>query len=447
MKITLIQPAMGRESDAFVESWKMEPLSMAVLAGLTPDRHEVRFFDDRVEPLDLDAPTDLVAISVETYTARRAYQIARAFRQRGVKVVLGGYHATLVPDEVRGFADAVVYGEAEPVWERLLADAEAGCLQPAYRAEGRPAVYSVKADRSIFAGKRYMPLTLVETGRGCNFVCDFCSVTSYFRQQVRWRPADEVAAEIASTGRRRVFLVDDNLTTDFARAKELFRAIEPLKIHWLSQATINTGTDDELCRLMQRSGCAGILVGFESLGEDTLKSMRKQFNQGAGKFRDALARLRDHGLKIYATFVFGYDTDTPDLFERTLDFAMEQKFFVTAFNHMQPFPGTPLYARMEAEGRLLYPRWWLEPSYRFGQIVFRPRLMEPDQLYQKLRETRARFFSWSSILSRATDFKANCRDPRAAWYHFAVNAILKKELNEKWATPLGDLGQPDPLGP
>ena len=445
MKITLIQPAMGRESEAFVESWKMEPLSMAVLAGLTPSRHEVTFFDDRVEAVDLERPADLVAISTETYTARRAYQLARAFRQRGAKVVLGGYHATLVPDEVKGFADAVVIGEAEAVWERVLADAEAGHLQPEYRAEGRPQVYRVSPDRSIFRGKRYMPLTLVETGRGCNFVCDFCSVTSYFRQQVRWRPADEVVAEIASTGRRRVFLVDDNLTTDFARAKELFRALTPLKIHWLSQATINTGTDEELCRLMQKSGCAGILIGFESLNEDTLRGMKKQFNQGASKFRDSLSRLRDHGLKIYATFVFGYDTDTPDLFERTLDFAMEQKFFVTAFNHLQPFPGTPLYARMQAEGRLLYPRWWLEPSYRFGQVVFRPRGMEPDELYQRLRDTRARFFSWSSILRRATDLKANCRDPRAAWYHFAVNAILKKELNEKWATPLGDLSAPDPL--
>ncbi len=447
MKITLIQPAMGRESTGFVESWKMEPLSMAVLASLTPRRHEVVFQDDRVERLDYDAPTDLVALSVETYTARRAYQIARAYRARGVKVVLGGYHPTLVPGEGNAFADAVVYGEAEPVWGRLLDDAEAGRLQPEYRAEGRPKVYSVRPDRSIFQGKKYMPLTLVETGRGCNFVCDFCSVTSYFQQQVRWRPAAEVVDEIASTGRKRVFLVDDNLTTDFARAKELFRALTPLKIDWLSQATINTGTDDDLCRLMQKSGCAGILIGFESLGEDTLKSMKKQFNQGAGKFRDALARLRDHGLKVYATFVFGYDTDTPDLFDRTLDFAMEQKFFVTAFNHLQPFPGTPLYSRLEAEGRLLYPRWWLEPGYRFGQVVFRPKTMAPDELYARLRATRAKFFSWPSIVERGLDFKANCRDPQAAWYHFAVNWILKKELNEKWATPLGDLTEADPLLP
>jgi radical SAM superfamily enzyme YgiQ (UPF0313 family) len=313
-------------------------------------------------------------------------------------------------------------------------------LQPEYRSQGRPRVYSVKPDRSVFAGKKYMPLTLVETGRGCNFVCDFCSVTAYFKQDFRWRPAAEVAEEITSTGRKRVFLVDDNLTTDFGRAKELFRTLTPLKISWLSQATIQTGTDEELLTLMERSGCAGILIGFESLGEDTLKSMKKQFNQGARKFRDSLARLRDHGIKIYATFVFGYDTDTPDLFERTYEFAMEQKFFVTAFNHMQPFPGTPLYARMQAEGRLLYPKWWLEPGYRFGQIVFQPKQMSPQDLYDKLRETRARYFSVPSILRRALEFKANLRDPQAAWYYFFVNALLRKELSQKWATPLGDMG-------
>jgi len=445
MKVTLIQPAMGRESDRFVESWKMEPLSMAVLAGLIPEGHEVGFFDDRVEAVDYDEPTDLVAISAETYTARRAYQIAARYRDKGVPVVMGGYHATLVPDEVGRYADAVMIGEAESAWAGILDDAAKGRLQPVYRAGERSDVYSVKPDRAIFEGKKYMPLTLVETGRGCHFDCEFCSVTSYFDKQFRHRPATEVAAEIESTGRKRVFLVDDNLTTDFDRAKDLFREIAPLGISWISQATINMANDEVLLKQAVDSGCIAVLIGFESLDEATLKAMNKSFNKGASRYVEALEKLRDHGIKIYATFVFGYDTDTPDLFERTLDFAMEQKFFITAFNHMQPFPGTPLYQRMEEEGRLLYDKWWLEPDYRFGRIVFRPKNMSPDDLYDRLMETRRKYFGYSSILARAADLKANLRNPQSAWYYFFVNYLLRRELDEKWVTPLGDLSEPDPL--
>jgi radical SAM superfamily enzyme YgiQ (UPF0313 family) len=446
VRITLIQPAMGREREGFVESWKMEPLAIAVLASLTPRRHELTFFDDRVEAIDYDHAADLVAITVEAYTARRAYQVAAHYRRRGVPVVMGGYQATLAPDEVARYADAICVGEAEGVWHAMLDDAEAGRLQERYQA-ARPALSGVRPDRSIFADKRYMPLTLVESGRGCKFKCDFCSIASYFDQSFRARPGAEVAAEIERTGRKRVFLVDDNLTADFARAKELLRELTPLNITWMSQATINSADDPELVSLMAKSGCTAILIGFESLGEDTLAAMNKGFNRGASRFSDSLARLRDAGIKVYATFVFGYDTDTPDLFERTLDFAMRQKFFVTAFNHMQPFPGTPLYRRMEEEGRLIYDRWWLEPSYRFGQIVFDPRSMSRDELYERLRETRQRYFSLPSIAQRATDLRANLASPESAYYYFFVNWILRKELNEKWVTPLGDLSDPISIEP
>ena len=445
MRITLIQPAMGRDHGAFVESWKMEPLSMAALAGLTPPQHEVVFYDDRVEKIPFHEPTDLVALSVETYTARRAYQIAWHYQQRGVPVVMGGFHATLVTDEVEARADAVVVGEAEPVWAELLSDAQAGKLRKVYRAKARPCLGGLKPDRRIFEGKKYIPLTLVETGRGCGFACDFCSVAGYFDKTYNFRPPAEVAADIEATGQRRIFLVDDNLTADFERTKPLLRALEPLKIRWMSQATINTASDPEVLRLMQRSGCEAILIGFESLGEATLKKMKKGFNRGQGNYAESLARLRDHGIKVYATFVFGYDTDTPDVYERTLDFAMEQRFFVAAFNHMHPFPGTPLYRRLEAEGRLLYPKWWLEPYYRFGQIAFRPKGMEPQELYTRLVELRRRFYSLPSIARRSLDFKANMAGLDGARVHLLVNYILRKELTQKWATPLGDRDDPAPV--
>jgi len=441
MRIGLVQPAMGRQGKGFVASWKMEPLGMAALAEATPPGHDVRFWDDRVEPLDHDTPLDLVGISCETYTARRAYQIAARYRARGVKVVLGGYHVSFLPGEAARFADAVVVGEGEEVWPRLLEDAAAGKLQPLYRSESRPSLAGRGPRREIFAGKRYLPLTLVESGRGCRYGCEFCSITAFHHKSFSPRPAKDVAAEIERTGRKWIFLVDDNVTVDAERTRELCRAIAPLGIHWFSQATIGAGHDPELLDAMAESGCAGILVGFESLDEANLKAMNKSFNKGTESYRAAIRRIHDRGIKIYATFIFGYDTDPPDVFERTLDFALEQEFFVAAFNHLQPFPGTPLYQRMEAEGRLLYPRWWLEPGYHFGQLVFRPKAMAPEALYEKLMGLRREFYSLRNVVARARNFRANVLGPGPGWLYPAVNRLLRKELHDKWVTPLGDLGE------
>ncbi len=445
MKITLIQPAMGRENEQYVESWKMEPLSIAQLASLTPPEHEVVFWDDRCEVVPLSEPTDLVAITCETYTARRSFQLANAYRERGVPVVLGGYHASLMPEETARFADAILVGEAEEVWAEMVADAAAGRLKPRYQATGRPSLDGMTPRRDLFADKKYMPLSLVESGRGCKFGCDFCSISAFYNRSYVYRPAKEVAREVEATGRKLLFLVDDNVVADFDRAKALFRELAPLKVKWISQGTLNVVKDPELLDLMQKSGCVGMLIGFESLSSENLKAMNKGFNEFSGGYSEALAKLRDHAVKIYATFVFGYDHDTPDLFERTLEFAMQQKFFVAAFNHLQPFPGTPLYRRMEAEGRLLYDRWWLEPGLRFGNIVFQPRSMAPEELFERLMDLRRRFFSYRGILSRSWDFKCNLANPFAGGVYFLVNALLKKEINDKWGLPLGDLSQPDPL--
>jgi radical SAM superfamily enzyme YgiQ (UPF0313 family) len=446
MHVTLIQPAMGREADAdkFVESWKMEPLSIAHLASLTPPEHQITFHDDRCEPIPFDTPTDLVGISAETYTAKRSYQIAAEFRKRGVPVVIGGYHATLVPDEPGAFCDAVVEGEAEGVWQRLLSDAARGQLERRYRSAARPPLAGLTPDRSIFSGKRYMPLTLVESGRGCHYSCDFCSIAGFYRKSFRQRPPADVAAEIESTGRRYVFLVDDNIVADFGRAKQLFRELAPLKVSWLSQGTLTMARDPELLDHLQKSGCAGLLVGFESLSPENLRAMRKSFNRVRGGYAENIARLRDRGIKIYATFVFGYDHDTPELFEQTLEFALEQRFYIAAFAHLQPFPGTPLYRRLEAEGRLLHRRWWLEPGVRFGQVIFRPALMSPAELRERLMEMRRRFFSASGILRRARDLRANLSSPASALFYLVSNALMRKELDEKFGLPIGDLSLPEP---
>src|SRR5947209_358816 len=239
MRLTLIYPAVGRkEGRPYVRAWQMQPLSMALLASITPPDVEVRFHDDRVEDIPFDEPTDLVAISVETFTALRAYKIARAFRARGVPVVLGGYHVTLLPEEARREADAIVVGDAEPVWPQLLDDVRRRCLQPVYQGLARRTLSGLRPRREIFQGKRYQNITLVEFARGCHFQCDFCSITAFHHASQNHRPAAEVAAEMAATGSRRFFIVDDNIVSQPGMVRALCRELIPLKVGWVGQASI-----------------------------------------------------------------------------------------------------------------------------------------------------------------------------------------------------------------
>src|SRR6187399_1156927 len=304
MKLTLIHPCIGRRSgQRYIRSWQMEPLPPAVIAGLTPPEVRIAFYDDRMELIPYDEPTDLVAISVETYTAKRAYQIATEYRKRGVPVVMGGFHASLCPDEAMRYAEAVVVGEAESVWPRVLDDARHGRLEKLYRSAGRPSLHGLRPDRSIFRGKRYLPIGLVEAGRGCHFKCDFCAVQTVFSSSQTRRPIDEILSEVASIQKQKklFFFVDDNITSNLAQAKEFFRALIPLRIRWVSQSSINAAHDEEFLDLLVRSGCQGVLIGFESLNPANLKDMNKAFNTMRGGFAKALANLRKHRVRVYGT--------------------------------------------------------------------------------------------------------------------------------------------------
>ncbi|NQU24646.1 MAG: B12-binding domain-containing radical SAM protein [Candidatus Nealsonbacteria bacterium] len=439
IKITLIMPGVGcKPGEPYVRGWKMQPLSLAVLAALTPSDVDLRFVDDRVEPIPYDTPTDAVAISVETYTARRAYQIAESFRARGVPVILGGYHPTLVPDEASGFADAIVIGEAETVWGRVIEDCRRNQLGNVYRSDARPALDGLQPRREIFQNKPYLPLTLIETGRGCRFACDFCSVSCFFRQTYRARPVTDIVAEIEACGNQTVFFTDDNIVADFDRARRLFQAIRPLGINWLSQGSVNMADDLAMLKLMRQSGCRGILVGFESLSDETLVRMGKGWNQTMRDYSEAVSRIRDSGIAVYATFVFGYDTDTPDAIDRAVEFAIGQKFFMAAFNHLVPFPGTPVYSRLEREGRLRFDRWWLQPEYRFGDVAFKPRHMTAEQLAQRCYKARRDFYRFGSVMTRAMDLRANCADVRAAISYLWINLFSGREARKRQGLPLGE---------
>jgi len=320
----------------------------------------------------------------------------------------------------------------------VIEDLRQNQLRAVYRESGRVALDGIRPRREIFQGKSYLPLTLIESGRGCRFACDFCSVSSFFRQTHRGRPAEDIVAEIEGCGRQTVFFTDDNIVADFDRARRLFEAIEPLGINWLSQGSVNMADDPAMLNRMRRSGCRGILVGFESLNDDVLASMGKSWNRMVRDYSDAVKRIHDAGIAIYATFVFGYDSDTSDAIDRAVEFAIRQRFFMAAFNHLVPFPGTPVYERLQEEGRLRFDRWWLSPDYRFGDVAFTPRHMTAEQLTRQCYEARKEFYRFGSVMSRATDLRANCADLRAAVSYFWVNLFSRREARKRQGLPLGD---------
>ncbi|GHV35957.1 B12-binding domain-containing radical SAM protein [Synergistales bacterium] len=439
-RLTLIHPAMGHKpGEPYIRAWQMETLPIASIAGLTPDDVELSFFDDRMERIDYDKPCDAVALSVETYTARRAYSIAAEYRKRGIPVVMGGFHATLIPDETALHADAVVIGEAEDLWPQIVEDLRRGKLRPFYRSEGRPSLEKIHPDRSVFRGKKYLPVTLIETGRGCKYACEFCAIGAFFASTRRQRPPDAVMKEILSLKNqtRLFFFVDDNFAADPAAAVALMEEMKRLGkrgIRWVTQMSLPAALDEEFLVLMRRSGCIGILVGLESLEEGNLSTMNKSFNATA---RDqALKNLNRHGIAVYGTFVFGYDEDVKETFDKTVDFAVENGFYIAAFNHLTPFPGTPLYRRLEEEGRLKYDAWWLNERYRYNDLAFYPKRMTPEEVSRCCVDARRRFYSWKNISRRLN--RANLGEFFKLWNYLPINLMHRWDVLARDGHPLGN---------
>lgn len=441
MKLIFIQPAVGhRKNGSYLKGWQMEPLPLATLAGLTPPEVEIVCFDDRVEPIDFNCRADAVLLTVETYSARRSYEIASEYRKRGVPVVCGGFHATLNTEEVADYAEAVVIGEAETVWQELLDDIAHRNLKKYYRGNAsakRENGATALPNRKIYAGKRYLPINLLEGGRGCGNTCDFCSIQAFFGPSYRKRSIDAVLSELRMLPQKSLkFFVDDNFTANMADTKELLKLMIPLKQRWVTQMSIHAAHDEELLSLLRRAGCKAVLIGLESLDPDTLRSMKKSFNTMGGGYETALRNLRRHKIRLYATFVFGYDSDTRDSFEPVLEFALEQQFYVAAFSHLMPFPGTPLYKRLAEEDRLVHPAWWLDKEYMFSQVPFIPRNMDRHELSQRCMDLRRRFYTIPNILRRINTW--NCCDPLLGRYFLPINFLQKFEAAKRMNFPLGD---------
>jgi radical SAM superfamily enzyme YgiQ (UPF0313 family) len=432
VKLTLLRPNLGdyRSSDA------MPPLAVGILAARAPG-WDIRFYDEKAEALPTDDTPDLAALSVETYTARRAYAVADAYRTRGVTVVMGGYHPTFLPDEALAHADAVVVGDAEGAWETLLEDFAAGQLKPRYQGNNQRELDDYRLDRSIYRGKRYAPVELVQYGRGCRFACDFCSIHAFYGSHLRVRPVAGLIAEIESLpASKLLFFVDDNLFGKKRDLLALLDAMEPLKRRWACQISIDVARDEKLLDRMAQAGCRFVLIGFESLDPASLRQMGKRWNRVSGSYQSVVRALHRRGIGIYGTFVFGYDADTTDTFAHTLEFALEARLEIANFNPLTPTPGSALYDRLRSEGRLLSPTWWLDPDYRYGRAIFTPRGMGADELTDGVYETRKRFYSWRSIGTRILDTGVPF-SPFHRGMTAAANLISRREIFKKQNRLLG----------
>jgi radical SAM superfamily enzyme YgiQ (UPF0313 family) len=396
IRLKLISPAV--EDNAPIPN-----LSLATVAALTPPEVEVSFRDDLINPIDLNGDlksADLVGISSPTKTVLRAYQIARAYREQGVPVVMGGMHATAMPHEALEHCDAVVVGEAEESWPRLIEDFRTGNLERVYRQEGfTPPALIPPARRDIFNPKHYFPLGPLQATRGCPHLCDFCSVRRFFGGTYRYRPLDDVMAEIRSLRQKVIMFADDNIVGHPRYSQQLLEALIPLRKWWIGQASLAGLGDEEKVKLMAKSGCKGLLIGFESISEENIRASRKHQNRPAD-YLSIIRTLHRHGIAIWASFMFGLDHDDKGIFERTVRFAIEAKLFSVNFPILMPYPGTALYERLVEEGRLTDERWWLLEDQEARAPHFYPLGMTREELREGWEWTWREFYSFGSILRR-----------------------------------------------
>lgn len=402
LRIALISPKgplYRHRGGIWKKSLRYQPLTLTTLAALIPPElpHEVTLFDEGIADVPLDLDVDLVGVTVITGTAKRAYELAAHYRARGVTVVLGGPHVTLIPDEAEQRADAICVGYSEDSWPQLLRDFAAGRLQRRYtQAPGLDIGGRPFARRDLLPSQHFLTNNVFEATRGCVHPCEFCVVPTAWGRKPYQKPVHEVVAEIRQHGARKLIFIDLNIIADRAHAVQLFTALIPLRLQWYGLATVLLAEDEELLDLAEASGCRGLLMGLESLSATNLKGNRKGFNSPE-KFVRVVERLHAHRIALQGCFVFGLDDDRPDVFLRTAEFAVEAGIDLPRFAVVTPFPNTPLYKRLEAEGRILTRDWEL---YDAQHVVFQPKHMSVQELQDGIETAWKHAYSVPSILRR-----------------------------------------------
>jgi len=396
MKLLLVSPCQY-EHRRFSNSLRIPQISLNIIAALTPTNYEIKIVEEELEDVNYDEDCDIVGISTMTANAPRAYKMAMEFKKRGKTVVLGGVHPTVLPHESIRYADAVVIGEAEDTWGILLRDFEQGKLQRFYTSSQPDASLCPLPRRELSSKtKGLFNVMPVVTTRGCPYDCDFCCVPQFFGKKLRSLPVEKVVEDIiASKGKKFLFL-DDNIIGHPKYAKELFKALIPLKIKWVGQASVSFVKDTELMKLAAESGCIVLFFGLESVSTSTLSKMRKSIKDLTDN-EEAIKKVRDFGIVFHASMVFGFDDDDRSIFDETLEFLMKNRIASVTFNILTPYPGTRIYNKFKEEGRLLTEKW---QYYDHNTVVFKPKNMSPQELLEGHLYTRKNFYSVSSIIRR-----------------------------------------------
>lgn len=402
MTLSLIAPKWPEGSLWGQIFFRFPYLALTTLAALTSDDWDISIVDENVESIDFSVLPDLAAISIMTPLAKRGYEIADKYRKKGVPVILGGIHPTMMKDEAKTHADAVVLGEAEEVWPQVLSDFKRGDLKSFYKAPNFRSLDGLRIPRrDLLNRSAYFFVNTIQTTRGCPFDCEFCSVTSFYGRTYRVRPVEDVINEMGHMERGFVFFVDDNIVGKPSYAKELFRALIPLNIKWFSQSSLSIVKDRVLLDLAQRSGCRGLFIGFESLSQESLDAMGKSMNR-VNEYKEAIKTIHDHGIGIQGSFIFGTDQDDQSIFSDVLRFIEKTRVEAALFSVLTPFPGTRIQKILLRENRILDTDW---EKYDMNHVVFEPKKMTPTELQDGFNWAYKRLYGYRSIVTRLFPFR------------------------------------------
>jgi len=357
-------------------------LGLTLLASLFPKTYDVKIINEAIEEVDFNAKVDLVGITGLTCVIKRAYTIADRFRERGVKVILGGVHPSLLPDEAKEHADSVFIGETEGILKKVLRDFESGELKPFYQNQEWSDLRGMPIPRRDLLGGQYKPFfKAIETTRGCPNRCEFCSVPTINGKCYRTRPFEEVDQELSQVIKKKgeyLFLVDDNVTAKEDYALGLFEIFKRHHVKWMGFATVQMAEHEDLLKKARESGCISLFIGFESLLQENLDGVSKRFVH-TKELSNLIKTIRDHQIGIHGSFIFGFDGDDPTIFKKTVEFVQENNIELPTFTILTPFPGTPLRKRLEEEERIFDNDW---SHYDMSHVVFKPKKMTPQELQE-----------------------------------------------------------------